>query len=141
MKKNQEESYAIPVVGALILNPKNKLFLMKSTGKFGSDWIIPGGKIRFGESMEDALEREIIEETNLRLFDINLLGAEELIEKDRHFIFLEFLAFTKDNKIKLNYEANEYGWFGEMDLKQISIAKPTQELIDKYLIPLKLLSD
>ena len=39
---------------------------MQSSGKFGDEWIIPGGKVSFGEGMDAALRREIKDEANLR---------------------------------------------------------------------------
>ncbi|MBI5072419.1 NUDIX domain-containing protein, partial [Candidatus Woesearchaeota archaeon] len=51
-------------VGPLIFNKEGKLFLMQSP-KWRNKWVIPGGKIELGETMEQAVKREIKEETNL----------------------------------------------------------------------------
>ena len=50
--------------GALIFGPGNTVFLMRSH-KWRDKYQIPGGKIELGESIEDALRREVREETGL----------------------------------------------------------------------------
>ena len=121
------------IVGALIFDENRQLFLMRSSGKYGSQWIVPGGKIDFGETILNALKREIREETGLILKDIEFKGIRELIEPDRHFIFLEHTATAiNTNQVILNSEATEYGWFTKNNLDKIDIAKPTLELIQDY---------
>ena len=120
----------IPVVGALIFNKEAKLFLMRSSGKFGDDWIIPGGKVNWGEELEAALRREIKEETNLELSEVKFLGVREMINTKNHYIFLEYSARTlfHDNII-LNHEAVAFRWFTPEDLSTTKLAAPTRELI------------
>lgn len=120
------------IVGALIFDKEERLFLMRSSGKYGSEWIIPGGKVDFGESTLEGLKREIKEETNLNISKIKFLGIRELIEPMRHFIFLEHSAFAEDTKnVIINSEATEFGWFKKDELKKLNIAKPTLELISE----------
>ena len=122
--------FAIPVVGALIFNDQNELFLMQSSGKFGDEWIVPGGKVHFGERLEAALRREIKEETSLDLGDIKFLGVREMIDGKNHFVFLEYSARPRPPyRVVLNHEAVEYRWFTPDELKAIKMAGPTQELI------------
>lgn len=126
--------FAVPVVGAMIFNPQNELFLMQSSGKFGDEWIIPGGKVNFGEGMEAALRREIKEETNITLSEIRFLGVREMITDKKHFIFLEYAGWSYGNdEVVLNYESLEYKWCGPGELSKLKIAGPTKSLIDERL--------
>lgn len=129
----QAKAYPRAIVGGLVFNAENKFFLMRSSGKYGSQWIIPGGKIDFGESMLEALRRELREETGLELELIEFCGVRELLEPERHFVFLEFRARAKSPyKVTLNEEATEWGWFTHDDLAQISVAAPTLALIQEH---------
>lgn len=122
--------FAIPVVGALVFDEAGRLFLMQSSGKFGDAWIVPGGKVHFGETMEAALRREIKEETNLDLGEIRFLGVREMIQDRTHFIFLEHAARTNGPcHVVLNEEAVRFQWFGPGELDTLKIAAPTRELI------------
>ena len=64
-----EQKFPEPTVGALIVNPKGKIFLMKSH-KFNGMFVVPGGHIELGETMEQALKREVKEETNLDISEM-----------------------------------------------------------------------
>lgn len=132
--------YPIPIVGALIINEKNELFLMKSNGKFGEEWIVPGGKVEFGETLVNALRREIKEETNIDIISPRFLGIQEYIQNDKHYIFIQFLGYSiNNNKIILNDEATDFNWFKKEQLETVPIAQPTLNLIRSYLIPLEII--
>ena len=107
--------YPEPVVGVLIFNPDNKIFLMKSpkwNGKYG----VTGGHIEIEETIEEAIKREAKEETNLDVFDIHFLNVQECIfseffYKKKHFIFLDYFCKTKDSNVILDdREGVEYVW-------------------------------
>jgi len=90
------EGLHITRVGALCFKD-GKICLIKSDG--GKKWVIPGGKPEKGESMEQALKREIDEEATLDIENIRLMGATENFIKDNpkknegnHFFQLVFAA-------------------------------------------------
>ena len=60
-----------PTVGALIYNALGQVLLIR-TDKWSGKWGIPGGKIEYGESSENALRREISEETKLVIAILSL---------------------------------------------------------------------
>ncbi|MBP6962766.1 NUDIX hydrolase [Candidatus Saccharibacteria bacterium] len=78
------------VVGGFIFSSDNYLLLGKSNrGTYEGMWIIPGGGIESGESQEQALIREILEETGIDIsnekiekMDISLSGQSKKILKD-----------------------------------------------------------
>jgi ADP-ribose pyrophosphatase YjhB (NUDIX family) len=58
------------------LRHKRKIILIKKgRGPYKGRWDLPGGKIDFGESPEETLEREILEETGLKLKSVKLTCA------------------------------------------------------------------
>jgi len=75
MVKNQ---FPELVVAALIFNQKGKVILLKSH-KWRNKYVIPGGHVELGERFEDALKREIKEETGLNIFDIKFVCFQESI--------------------------------------------------------------
>jgi nucleoside triphosphatase len=89
-----EQKYPEPTLGALVFNPEGKILMIKSH-KWRGKYVIPGGHIELGERMEDALKREIKEETSLDIHDINFICFQEFIfdpafYKRKHFIFFRF---------------------------------------------------
>lgn len=77
-----EQLYPEPTAGALIFNLEDKIFLLKSH-KWKGRYTIPGGHIELGESMEQALKREINEETGLDIYDIKFICLQEFIFDDQ----------------------------------------------------------
>jgi len=110
-----EKKYPEPTVGALIFNQEGKVFLMTSP-KWQGKYSLPGGHIELGETIEEAVKREIKEETNLDVFDIQFLMIQESIYseefyKKKHFVFLDFICKTKDIDVVLDKrEGTEHIW-------------------------------
>jgi nucleoside triphosphatase len=128
-------SYPEPTVGAVILNPEGKILLCKSH-KWENKWVIPGGHIELGEKMEDALRREIHEETGLEIYSAKLLGIKESIFSDtfhepKHFIFIDYLCRTNSSLVTLNDEAQEYAWVKLEDIVQYELGGFTRSLLDR----------
>ena len=71
------KKYAVVGASAFIFNNEGKLLLVKSP-KQQDQWCIPGGKIEYGEKLIDGLEREVAEETNLKIKNIEYFKTVEL---------------------------------------------------------------
>jgi phosphoglycolate phosphatase len=89
-----DQRQPIVTVGALIFNQRNEV-LMIQTQKWSNLWGIPGGKTHFGETSIDALRREIKEETNLDIDDIQFVLVQDCIHskefyRDEHFVLLNY---------------------------------------------------
>lgn len=128
-------NYPEVTVGAVIINPDNKILLCKSH-KWNNKYVIPGGHIESGEKMEEALKREILEETGLNIFDIELLSIKESIYnesfyEDRHFIFIDFICKTDSYDVFLNEEAEEYVWVKLDEIDKFKLGGFVKSLFDE----------
>ena len=131
-----EQQYPEPTVGALIFDPQGRLFLM-SSHKWKGKYVIPGGHIELGETMVEALRREVKEETNLDIRDIEFVCFQECIHDDRfwqhrHYIFFDFAARTDSTDVILNDEAQEYTWVTLEETAGLPIEHYTTNVIDQY---------
>jgi nucleoside triphosphatase len=131
------QQYPEPTVGGLVFNPEGKLFLMRSH-KWRNMYTVPGGHIELGEEMEQTLKREVKEETNLDIFDIELITHQEFIFDDqfwkkRHFIFFDFSAKTESTEVILNDEAQNYIWVSLDKVFDLKLDKYTKTAIQRYI--------
>lgn len=125
--------YPEPTVGAVIFNPDGKLLLCKSD-KWNNQYVIPGGHIELGEKMEEALRREIREETGLEVYDITLISLKESVFSDtfhekKNFIFIDFTCKTDSYEVILNDEAQEYRWIKLSDIDHYDLGGFTRPLL------------
>ena len=99
----------------MIVNDEGKILLAKSH-KWFDKYTLPGGHIEVGETMQEALRREVREEVGLDVEVVEFLLMQEAIFtkefwKKRHFIFFDFLCTVKDQRVKLdNDELQDYIW-------------------------------
>jgi 8-oxo-dGTP diphosphatase len=105
-------------VGAIILDRDNRVFLAKrgkearnETGK----WEFPGGSVEFGETLEHALAREIMEEYGFEIEILSLLDVVNHIIPDekQHWVSPSFICrITMGTpSIKEPHKCDEIGWF------------------------------
>lgn len=133
-KRLEETHPPIATVGALIFNPTGEVLMIR-THKWSDLWGIPGGKIKWGEPSEDALRREIKEETNLEIEDIQFVLVQDCIHskefyRDAHFILLNYTCRCGvDPRVRLNEEAREFRWVTVEAALQMKINTPTKKLL------------
>jgi nucleoside triphosphatase len=132
-----EQQFPEPTCGALIFNPEGKIFLMRSH-KWRDKYVMPGGHIELGEKAEDALKREIKEETGLDIYNIEFICMQEFIFDDafwkkRHFIFFDYSCKTDSSEVRLNSEGQEYKWVSISDALKMPVEPYTKKTIDQYL--------
>ena len=106
----------LPIVSveALIVVDGALLLVRRNNEPVKGEWWFPGGRIRKGESLEEALRREIVEETGLELDDFELFNVYSRVFPERHDIAIAFLCRCKQGRVKLNREHSEYALFKNM---------------------------
>ncbi|MBZ9572120.1 NUDIX domain-containing protein [Patescibacteria group bacterium] len=131
-----KQKYPEPTVCALIFNQEGKVLLMTSP-KWKGKYVIPGGHIELGETIEQAFKREIKEETNLNIFDIQFITLQEFIfgkefHKKKHFILFDYVCKAKDTNVVLNKEGTEYIWTTLDEALKLPLVEPARTIILKY---------
>jgi len=127
-----ESSFPKSTVGGYIF-AEDDTVLFFCSHKWPGLFSTPGGKIQEGETVEEAFNREIFEETGLRVTDVQFLSCQDVVHSRQHYlrshmIFHNFTArlahgYAKDDVI-LNDEAESYCW---MSIEE-ALKKPlTQE--------------
>jgi phosphoglycolate phosphatase len=131
-----ERRQPIVTVGGLVFNDRGEC-LMVQTPKWNRSWGIPGGKVRYGETMEAALAREMKEETGLDVRDIRFVIAQDCIEtpefyRTEHFLLLNFTCRTEGTAVTLNEELEDFRWLSPENALKLALNTPTRILLEAY---------
>lgn len=126
MKTKPGIDYIGVSVGALIVNDKGEIFItkrgVKATNERGT-WEIPGGKVHFGETLEDAVKREIKEEYGVDVVLTYQFPAQNHLipEESQHWVptcFIASITKNQEPKILEPDKCEEIGWFGLNNLPE-----------------------
>ena len=136
---NKISKLTIPVVVAGILKSDRILLLKRARQPFKGLWSLPGGKIKFGEFADEAIRREVKEETSIELFSAKYIGIVcERVFKDNsvvasHMIYVFLCEPQSENFI--SSEEGKVRWFGRQEVfLQADDIIPTDFLIVKEMI-------
>jgi mutator protein MutT len=138
MKKGID--YIGVAAGAMILDNQGRVFLSKrsqNTSNQRGCWETPGGSVNFGETLEEAVRREIREEYGVEIDIIEQWPAENDIipEENHHWVSTTFLAKLKPGEMPKIMEPNkcdEIGWF-KLDKLPEPLSTITKLDLKRYL--------
>jgi nucleoside triphosphatase len=124
-------------VGVFIFNSNGELLLLQSH-KWPGRFVVPGGHVELGETLEQTVLREAKEETGLDVYDLEFICFQECIYdpafwKPRHFIFFDYAAKTDSPDVQLNDEAESYRWVKLDETLDLLPDSYTRYAIKKYL--------
>jgi 8-oxo-dGTP diphosphatase len=125
-------------VGALIIEGDRILLVERGKEPLKGYWSLPGGAVETGERLEDALRREVREETGLEIEVVHMLEAFERITPDPggakteyHFILLDYICRPIGGTLQASDDASRAGWFTEDEAAALKITEGTPAFITK----------
>ena len=136
-----DKQYPKIVVGCFILNDKKEILLVKSY-KWPLKWVVMGGHIEWGESIAEAVVREVKEEVGLDVEFVKVIEVAEFIfspefHDKKHFIGLQTKCRLVGNDTPTidNDEIQEARWFPLAEaVKLENILPVTRKTIQKLTI-------
>jgi ADP-ribose pyrophosphatase YjhB (NUDIX family) len=137
-----ERKFGLGVLVLIFNKEFSKILLLKRNEekrkKNNADWGFVGGRVELGEKLLDSCIREVREETNLHLNqnDLILIDIKEnpfLTEIHHAIWFIYSIGIEEKEKITLNSESEEYGWFDieKLPERMIDSLEEAKNLIKK----------
>ena len=120
-------------VSAAIIRENRVLIVRRAKPPSGGLYTLPGGVVEAGETLYQALTREVLEETSITIEPVAFAGYREIIVRDaggraaRHFVVMAFACRFVRGEAALNNELVEARW---MEPAQIAGLKTTDGLAD-----------
>lgn len=99
-------------------------------------WTLPGGRVERGESVREAVAREVAEETSLVVSVGPLVGVTEVITAEHHLVILDHLAEVTDGAPRAASDAADVAWMGRAELAAAGTTEGLLDFLDRHGIEL-----
>ncbi len=139
MKASREyPTHPMVGAGAIIQRGCEVLLVKRKFPPNRGRWAFPGGLVEVGERVEEAVTREVEEETGLTvklegLFDV---GTDIHLDSDSkpryHYVLVDYVATPVRGRLRLNDESSSYGWFSSGDVRKLDMSRGTREVLESY---------
>ena len=122
-------------VSAAIIRDGRVLVTQRARGPGIGIWSMPGGVVEAGETLTEAIIREIKEETSLTIEPVALVGHREVVVRDgqgrasRHFVILCFASRWIAGEPRLNEELSDARWLRPEELSTLKTTDGLAEIV------------
>ena len=120
------------IVCAAIRNAEGKILLARRKPEkiLGGFWEFPGGKLESGEALEDALRRELREELEIEIANVELLHVEPYHYDHGDVVILFYACDWAEGEIKL-HDHDAVAWCAPNELQAFNLLPANQTAIAK----------
>ncbi len=124
-------------MGAIVIKASAVLLVERDREPLRGYWSLPGGVLEVGERVEDAVSREVREETGLAVVPRRLVEVFERIMPDAegrteyHYVLLDYLCEADSGTLCAADDARRAAWFEREQLSGIHLTEGTLEVIEK----------
>jgi len=122
-------------VGAVVIHDGRVLLIKRGRAPLRGEWSIPGGRLELGETVRQAVCREVLEETGLTVKVIDLLGVFDRIVPDDtgrvryHYILIDFLCRVTSGTLQPGSDAADAGWFTLGEITEVGLQEDTLAVV------------
>ena len=119
-------------VSAAIFRDDKILLVRRARSPAKGFYSFPGGRVEFGETLHEALHREVGEETSLKIEIIGLAGWREVVPGTSgggHYLIMSFAARWASGEPVLNDELDDFKWLEPDGLGDLKVTGGLQEVI------------
>ena len=122
-------------VSAAVIREGRVLVVRRARAPAFDLFTLPGGAVETGETLAQAVAREVAEETGLVIEPVALAGYREVISRDaaqrveRHFVILAFAARWQGGELRLNAELAEARWVYPGELAALSTTEGLADIV------------
>ena len=123
-------------VGAVVIREGKVLLVRRGKPPSEDLWAVPGGSVRLGETLTEAAERELLEETGIRARAERAVHTFDVIEKDRdggvrfHYVIVDLEARYIDGEPSPDDDAREARWVAPGELAALPVNESTRRLLN-----------
>jgi ADP-ribose pyrophosphatase len=124
-------------VGAFVVKENQVLLVKRNHPPSQGQWTIPGGRVKLGETLQEATEREVKEETGITIKALHPVYTVDFIQRDNHgntqfhYVIVDLVADYVSGTPTAGDDASEARWVRAGDLKNLPASDSTLEALNK----------
>jgi mutator protein MutT len=130
-------------VGTLIFEGRNILLVERAKEPLKGYWSIPGGIVEAGEKLEDAVRREVREETGLEIEPLAMFEIFERIMPDSemrpeyHYVLIDYMCRVVGGQLAAASDVSQAAWVSEQNLREYRLTEGTLAVVERAFAKLQ----
>jgi 8-oxo-dGTP diphosphatase len=121
-------------VGGVVIRGDSVLLIRRGHAPQKGEWAIPGGLVELGETVADALRREVMEETGISVKPVEMVAVFEPIIKRKgrvqyHYVVLDYACQPSSGRLAPNSDVSDARWVHRTELGKYRLRPPTLRAI------------
>ncbi len=135
MDSNQYPDRPRVAVGAVVLKDGRVLLVRRGQAPAEGEWAIPGGSVEIGETLQQAAEREIVEETGVEIragapcFSFDVIETDAAGRVRFHYVIVDLVGDYLAGSPRPGGDAAEARWVGPAELGRLAVNAMTADLL------------
>jgi ADP-ribose pyrophosphatase YjhB (NUDIX family) len=124
-------------VGAVVLDGPRVLLVRRANEPLKGEWSLPGGAVDVGETLEDAIRREVLEETSLVVEVGPVVEVLDRIRRDPdgrvrfHYVLVDFLCRPCGGALRCGSDAEDAVWAEQSELARYGVSAAAVTVVEK----------
>ena len=120
-------------VGAVAVDAGRLLMVRRGRGPAAGDWSLPGGRVEPGETLAEAVVRELEEEAGIEGVCGPMIGWVERIDDDHHFVILDFTVDVLEGTEPVaGDDATEARWVDLAEISDLNVVAGLLEFLHEH---------
>lgn len=125
-------------VGAVVLREGRVLLIRRGKEPLKGRWLIPGGTVELGETLEEAVAREVREETGIAVRAREVVLVFDRIERAGsdviyHYVIVDYLCEDLGGELCPGSDAEDAAFVSPSELEAYDVPPLARELVEKML--------
>jgi len=121
-------------VGAVLIHEGKVLLIRRGKEPLRGRWVVPGGTVEVGETLEEALVREIQEETGLVVRPVEVVTVFDRIEREGdsvryHYVIVDYLCTYVSGEARAASDAEAIAWATPEELSAYDLPEKAMEVV------------
>jgi 8-oxo-dGTP diphosphatase len=125
-------------VGAVVIDGTKVLLVRRGREPLKGEWSLPGGALELGETLQQGVVREVLEETGLIVVPAGIVEVLDRITQDPatgqiryHYVLVDFVCRVTGGSLLWGSDADEAQWVERKQLQEFRLSPVTTAVIEK----------